>query len=120
MSSRSNSSSTAASRSRSGTDWCTAGRGTPPRVVLDDGVIRYLDSITDLAPLHHSRAVAGIREVFRLLDMPAVAAFDTAFPCTLSAAARTYVFHREWNHRWDLRRFGFHDLSQAPGGTPGR
>jgi len=84
-------------------------------VVLDDEAVGYLDSITDLAPLHQPRAVAGIREVSRLLDVPAVAAFDTAFHTTLSPAARTYALPREWNHRWQLRRYGFHGLSHASG-----
>ena len=82
-------------------------------VVVDDEVLGYLDSITDLAPLHQPRAVAGIREVARLLNVPAVAAFDTAFHTTLSPAARTYALPREWNNRWNLRRYGFHGLSHA-------
>lgn len=82
-------------------------------VVVDDDVVAYLDSICDLAPLHQPRAVAGIREVSRLVDVPAVAAFDTAFHATLTPAARTYALPREWNHRWDLRRYGFHGLSHA-------
>jgi len=87
-------------------------RYTAP-VVVDDDVVAYLDSICDLAPLHQPRAVAGIREVSRLLDVPVVAAFDTAFHATLTTAARTYALPREWNHRWDLRRYGFHGLSHA-------
>lgn len=82
-------------------------------VVVEDDVLDYLASITDLAPLHQPRAVAGIREVMRLLDVPAVAAFDTAFHTTLSPAARTYALPREWNQRWDLRRYGFHGLSHS-------
>jgi acetate kinase len=82
-------------------------------VVVDDEVVDYLGSITDLAPLHQPRAVAGIREVSRVLDVPAVATFDTAFHTTLSPAARTYALPREWNHRWGLRRYGFHGLSHA-------
>ena len=82
-------------------------------VIVDDEVVGYLDSITDLAPLHQPRALAGIREVSRLLDLPTVAAFDTGFHRTLSPAARTYALPREWNYRWDLRRYGFHGLSHA-------
>jgi acetate kinase len=82
-------------------------------VLVDDEVLGYLESIVDLAPLHQPRAVAGIREVRRLLDVPTVAAFDTAFHTTLSPAARTYALPRAWNHRWDLRRYGFHGLSHS-------
>jgi acetate kinase len=74
----------------------------------------YLDSIADLAPLHQSRSVAGIREVTRLLpELSAVACFDTAFHAGLPAEARTYALPREWNQRWQLRRYGFHGLSHA-------
>jgi len=82
-------------------------------VVVDDEAVDYLASITDLAPLHQPRAIAGIREVSRLLDVPAVAAFDTAFHTTLSPAARTYALPQKWNERWDLRRYGFHGLSHG-------
>ena len=82
-------------------------------VVVDDAVLAYLDSITDLAPLHQPRAVAGIREVSRLVDVPSVACFDTAFHATMDPAARTYALPREWNHRWHLQRYGFHGLSHA-------
>ena len=87
-------------------------RYTAP-VIVDDEVLGYLESITDLAPLHQPRAVAGIREVARLMDVPSVATFDTAFHTTLSPAAHTYALPQEWNNRWSLRRYGFHGLSHS-------
>jgi acetate kinase len=84
----------------------------PTRV--DGGLVDYLDSVTDLAPLHNPRSVAGIKEVGRLLpDVPAVACFDTAFHATMSAAASTYALPAAWNERWQLRRYGFHGLSHG-------
>ena len=81
---------------------------------VDQDVLSYLDSIEDLAPLHNPRAVAAILEAERLLPgVAAVAAFDTAFHSTLPAAASTYALPHEWNHRWSLRRYGFHGLSHA-------
>ena len=83
-------------------------------VRLDDDVLGYLESISHLAPLHNPRALAGVRSVRHLLpDVPAVACFDTTFHATLPPAARTYAVPREWNERWDLRRYGFHGLSHA-------
>ena len=80
---------------------------------VDDGLLDYLASIEDLAPLHNPRAVAGMRGVARLVAAPAVACLDTAFHAHLPAAARTYALPREWNRRWSLRRYGFHGLSHA-------
>jgi len=83
-------------------------------VAVDDGVLDYLDSIEDLAPLHNPRSVAGIRAVRSLLpDTPAVACFDTTFHANLPPAARTYGLPKEWNERWTLRRYGFHGISHA-------
>ena len=83
-------------------------------VHIDDGVLTYLDSIEDFAPLHNPRAVAGVRAVRQLLPaVPEVACFDTTFHAALPAAARTYALPQEWNERWGLRRYGFHGLSHA-------
>lgn len=83
-------------------------------VRLDATVTGYLDSVAHLAPLHNPRALAGVRSVGELLPgVPAVACFDTTFHATLPPAARTYALPREWNERWQLRRYGFHGLSHA-------
>jgi acetate kinase len=83
-------------------------------VRVDDEVVDYLDSVADLAPLHNPRAVAAIRALRELLpETPMVAAFDTSFHATLTAAAATYALPREWNRRFGLRRYGFHGLSHS-------
>jgi acetate kinase len=88
-------------------------RYTEP-VRIDDDVISSIEDLSELAPLHNPPAVAGIRDVARLLpDVPAIACFDTAFHAGIPAAARTYALPREWNERWQIRRFGFHGLSHA-------
>jgi acetate kinase len=88
-------------------------RHTGP-VLLDDGVVAHLESVSHLAPSHNPRALAGIAAVAELLPgAPAVACFDTTFHTTLPPAAATYAVPREWNERWGLRRYGFHGLSHA-------
>jgi acetate kinase len=83
-------------------------------VRVDEGVVTYLDSIEDLAPLHNPRAVAAMRAMGTLLGgVPAVAAFDTSFHATIPQEAATYALPREWNRRYSLRRYGFHGLSHA-------
>ncbi len=83
-------------------------------VLIDDGVVEYLVSITDLAPLHQPKAVAAIRELRRVLpSIPQIACFDTTFHTTIPPAAATYAVPAQWNARWNLRRYGFHGLSHS-------
>jgi acetate kinase len=82
--------------------------------LIDAGVLAGIEALTDLAPLHQPRALAGIAAVSRLLPgVPGVACFDTAFHAGLPAAAATYALPAEWIRRFGLRRYGFHGLSHA-------
>jgi acetate kinase len=83
-------------------------------VLIDARVLRRLEVLTDLAPLHQPKSLRALDLVSRLLPgVPAVACFDTAFHAHLPPAAATYALPPQWRHRWDLRRFGFHGLSHA-------
>ena len=83
-------------------------------VRIDAGVVRRLEALTDLAPLHQPKSLAALAAVTAVLpDVPAVACFDTAFHATLPPAAFTYALPPEWRKRWELRRYGFHGLSHA-------
>jgi acetate kinase len=82
--------------------------------LVDDGVVAGIGELTDLAPLHQPRALAGIAAVRAALPrLPAVACFDTAFHAGLPAAAAAYALPAAWTRRFGLRRFGFHGLSHA-------
>ncbi|HXR10865.1 MAG TPA: acetate/propionate family kinase [Gaiellaceae bacterium] len=81
-------------------------------VLIDAEVVRRLEALTDLAPLHQPKSLRALALVSRELpDVPAVACFDTAFHARMPATATTYALPREWRTRWDLRKFGFHGLS---------
>jgi acetate kinase len=83
-------------------------------VLVDGSVLRRLDALSDLAPLHLPASLRALELVTGLLpQVPAVACFDTAFHAGIPAAARTYALPRQWRTRWPLRRFGFHGLSHA-------
>ena len=83
-------------------------------VRMDARVAAYLETLTDLAPLHQGPALeayAALREL--LPETPVIACFDTAFHHDLPAAAATYPIPAEWRERWEIRRYGFHGLSHA-------
>jgi acetate kinase len=83
-------------------------------VRLDAAVRGQLDQLTDLAPLHQPKSLAGIDAVSQALpQLPAVACFDTAFHTTMPPAASTYALPEAWRRRWQIKRYGFHGLSHA-------
>jgi acetate kinase len=83
-------------------------------VLIDDKAVETIRALTDLAPLHQPRALAGIAAVRQALpELPAVACFDTAFHAHMPAAAATYALPDDWTRRFGLRRFGFHGLSHG-------
>jgi len=83
-------------------------------VLVDDDVVRALEALTDLAPLHQPTSLHGLEVVSNALpDVPAVACFDTAFHARMPPASSTYALPSEWRSRWGLRRYGFHGLSHA-------
>ncbi|MDQ3886694.1 MAG: acetate/propionate family kinase [Actinomycetota bacterium] len=86
-------------------------RFTGPALV-DDRVLAEIEAIGELAPLHQPPAVAALR-ITRgvLVDVPAVACFDTAFHARMSAGAATYAIPRRWREEFGIRRYGFHGLA---------
>ena len=83
-------------------------------VHIDADVREQLQALTDLAPLHQPKSLAGLEAIGAALPgVPAYACFDTAFHTTIPAAASTYAVPREWRERYRVRRFGFHGLSHA-------
>ena len=86
----------------------------PASVRVDAELIRYLVTITDLAPLHLPASLAGITAVRNILPrLPEVACFDTAFHSQMPEAASTYAIPLEWRERFGVRRYGFHGFSHA-------
>lgn len=83
-------------------------------VALDDEVVRQLDSLTDLAPLHQPKSLAAMAAVAQSLPrVSGYACFDTAFHAGLPAAAATYAIPQRWRTEYGIRRYGFHGLSHA-------
>jgi len=81
-------------------------------VIINEDVIRAIETNSELAPLHNPPNLTGIRELKVLLpDVPQVAVFDTAFHQTLPPAAYLYGLPRELYKKYKIRRYGFHGTS---------
>jgi acetate kinase len=79
--------------------------------LINDDVLKHIDSCTPLAPLHNPanlKAILISRELWP--DIPQVAVFDTAFHHTIPGRAYTYAVPKEWRDK-GLRRYGFHGTS---------
>jgi len=75
-------------------------------VPIDESVVRDLEELIPLDPLHGGAALAGIVATFGL-GVPLVAAFDTAFHSTIPDAARRYALPAFAG----VHRYGFHGWS---------
>ena len=83
-------------------------------VRIDAAVKQRIRDLSDLAPLHQPKSLAGVDAISAFLPgVPAVACFDTAFHTTISPAAATYAVPADWRRKYGIRRYGFHGLSHA-------
>jgi acetate kinase len=82
-------------------------------VRIDEDVIKILDSLCDLAPLHNPSSVSGIHAARKVLGsaVPMVAAFDTSFHQTIPDNAAIYALPYDLSTKHHLRRYGFHGLA---------
>jgi acetate kinase len=82
--------------------------------IVNDGVLKEIEALDELAPLHNRAAAGAIRDVRHLLpDVPHVACFDTAFHASLPEAARRYALPDDLVNRFGIRRYGFHGMAVA-------
>jgi acetate kinase len=80
-------------------------------VRVDDAVLRELEALIPLAPLHQPHNLAPIRAIAQQAPaLPQVACFDTSFHRTQKPLAQTFALPFELHER-GVRRYGFHGLS---------
>ncbi len=81
-------------------------------VLIDNEIIRSIERLSPLAPLHNPPSARGIRAVHRKWpDIPQVAVFDTAFHRTLPEQAWRYAIPDSLYRKYGIRRYGFHGTS---------
>src|SRR6185369_5067329 len=82
-------------------------------VPIDEPVLRELERLVPLAPLHQPHNLAPIRIVReRFPDLPQIACFDTAFHRSQPEIAQLFALPRVMTEA-GVRRYGFHGLSYA-------
>lgn len=75
-------------------------------------VLKEIEAISDLAPLHNPAALNGVRAFMEAIpNASMVACFDTAFHQTIEETNYLYPVPYEWYVKYDVRKYGFHGLS---------
>lgn len=81
-------------------------------VEITDDVIKTIDKLSPLAPLHNPPALMGIVTARQLLpNAKQVAVFDTAFHQTMPDYSYRYAVPNAWYKELGVRRYGFHGTS---------
>jgi len=81
-------------------------------VEITDDVIKTIDKLSPLAPLHNPPALMGIVTAKQLLpNAKQVAVFDTAFHQTMPDYSYRYAVPNAWYKELGVRRYGFHGTS---------
>ncbi len=82
-----------------------------PTLVTDE-VLKEVEKMSELAPLHNPPNLDGIRACLRLMPgVPQVAVFDTAFHSTIPDYAYMYALPYDYYTSLGVRRYGFHGTS---------
>jgi acetate kinase len=83
-------------------------------VVIDEEVIKAIEEVSDLAPLHNPANLIGIRACQKSMPgVPMVAVFDTAFHQTMPEEAYLYGIPYSLYEKYKIRRYGFHGTSHS-------
>ncbi|MBU0278516.1 MULTISPECIES: acetate/propionate family kinase [unclassified Gemella] len=81
-------------------------------VLVTDEVLKQLDSIQDLAPLHNPANIMGVKAFQKVLPgVPNVLTFDTAFHQSMPKSTYMYAVPREYYEKYGVRKYGAHGTS---------
>lgn len=81
-------------------------------VVIDENVLKTIDDLSLLAPLHNPAAVVGIKAFQKAIPSAVhTAVFDTAFHQTMDEVSYMYALPYEWYEKYRVRKYGAHGTS---------
>jgi acetate kinase len=80
---------------------------------INDQVLKAIEAVSELAPLHNDPALQAIHAASEELGprVQMVAVFDTAFHSTLPKKASGYAIRQDLAERHGIRRYGFHGIA---------
>ena len=80
--------------------------------LITESVVKYLETIVPINPLHGPPAIAGIKACLSLMpSVPQVAVFDTSFYSQIEDFRYVYPIPYEFYENDKVRRYGFHGTS---------
>ncbi|MBR2835413.1 MAG: acetate kinase [Coriobacteriales bacterium] len=80
--------------------------------IVDDEVVRKIEEIAPLAPLHNYAAASVIESCREVLpSIPNIVSFDTSFHATIPEVAWRYALPRDLCEQLKLRKYGFHGIN---------
>lgn len=80
--------------------------------VVDDEMIKYLESIVNINPLHGPPAITGMKACRKLMpNVKMTASFDTSFYSDFADYAYIYPLPYELYEQHKIRKYGFHGTS---------
>ena len=81
--------------------------------LIDDEVIKAIEEVSSLAPLHNEPALVTIKAMRAAINpsIPMVAVFDTAFHNSMPERAWRYAIPQDLADKHHIRRYGFHGLA---------
>lgn len=82
-------------------------------VLINNNVIKKIESLIPLAPLHnkaHVNVITSCKKIFGE-NLKQVAVFDTAFHVSMPKKSYMYAIPYEYYQKHNIRKYGFHGIS---------
>ncbi len=80
--------------------------------IVTESVVKYLETIVPINPLHGPPAISGIKACLKLMpNVTQVAVFDTSFYSEIEDFRYVYPIPYEFYENDKIRRYGFHGTS---------
>lgn len=81
-------------------------------VLLNEDILKDIESFNELAPLHNPANLVGVRAFMsQMPNTPMVGVFDTAFHQSMPEESYIYSVPYNWYTDYKVRKYGFHGTS---------